>query len=40
MPVKHLNATFTEDEFERLSEEKGDRTWEEAILQEFGIDNE
>jgi len=35
--VKRINETFTDDEHEALSEIKGDRTWHEAIIEEFGI---
>jgi len=38
MPVRRINPAFTSDEFERLQEEKGERTWTEAILEEFGVD--
>lgn len=37
MPIRHLQAQFTDEEFERLSDVKGDRTWEKAILEEFGV---
>jgi hypothetical protein len=32
-----LNETFDDDDFEALTEVKGDRTWKEAILEEFGV---
>jgi hypothetical protein len=35
--VKQLNETFTAEEFQALREVKADRTWREAILQEFGV---
>jgi hypothetical protein len=39
--VKTLYERFTESEHERLKEVKGDdRTWREAILEEFGITEE
>ena len=38
--MKHLNNTFTEDEYEELKDVKGDRTWREAILEEFGVGGE
>lgn len=40
MPIRHLQAQFTETEFERLSDVKGDRTWEQAIKDEFGISDQ
>ena len=35
--MKTINETFTDDEMKRLKEIKGDRTWREAILDEFGV---
>jgi len=35
--VKCINETFTEDEHRALFEKKGDRTWREAILEEFEV---
>lgn len=35
--IKTLNATFTEEQHEQLDEIKGDRTWSEAVLEEFGV---
>jgi len=35
--VKHLNETFTESEYRALRNAKGDRTWREAILEEFDV---
>jgi len=38
---RSINLTgFTEEEFERLQEVKGDRNWEEAVLEEFGVETE
>lgn len=37
--MKNINETFTDDEIEAMREIKGDRTWREAILQEFGVDD-
>jgi hypothetical protein len=37
--VKRINEIFTDEEHSSLSEVKGDRTWREAILQEFDIDD-
>jgi hypothetical protein len=36
--MKNINETFTDDELERLKAVKDDRTWREAILQEFGVE--
>jgi len=36
--MKHINVVFTEDELDVLREVKGDRTWREAIHEEFGVD--
>jgi len=38
--VKTLNISFTEDEYDRLTEKKGDRTWHDAMLDEFEVNNE
>jgi len=38
--MRNLNERFTDTEFERLRDVKGDRTWREAIMAEFGIDYE
>lgn len=35
--MKNINEPFTEEEMAQLQEVKGDRTWREAILEEFGI---
>jgi hypothetical protein len=35
--VRKLNETFTDAELEALKEVKGDRTWRETILEEFGV---
>jgi hypothetical protein len=35
--VKQLNETFGDDVFADLQEVKGDRTWREAIVEEFGV---
>jgi hypothetical protein len=35
--VKTIRETFTDAEHARLAEVKGDRTWREAILEEFGV---
>ena len=35
--MKNINETFTDDEIEAMRDVKGDRTWREAILDEFGV---
>lgn len=35
--MKRLNEAFTEDVFERLQDVKGERTWNRAIQEEFGV---
>lgn len=32
-----INEVFTDAEFEALQGAKGNRTWHDAILQEFGV---
>jgi len=36
--MKNINVTFTDEEIEAMREVKGDRTWREAIREEFGTD--
>jgi len=36
--MKNINETFTDNEIEALRDVKGARTWREAILEEFGIE--
>lgn len=38
--MKRVYETFTDDEHEQLLEIKGNRTWREAILEEFGVDED
>jgi hypothetical protein len=38
--VKRINETFTDEEHSALSEVKGERTWREAIVEEFGVNDE
>lgn len=36
--MKDVRVTFTDDEHEQLSDEKGeDRSWHDAMLEEFGV---
>lgn len=37
--MKNINVTFTDEEIEDMREVKGDRTWREAIREEFGVDD-
>jgi hypothetical protein len=37
--MKNINVVFEDEEVEQLREVKADRTWREAILDEFGIDD-
>jgi len=36
--MRSLSERFTDDEFEQLKDEKGDRSWRDAILEEFGVE--
>lgn len=36
--MKVLHVTVTDSEHTRLEDEKEDRTWREAILEEFGVE--
>jgi hypothetical protein len=38
--MKQINATFEDGEHVSLKAVKGDRTWREAIIEEFGISND
>jgi len=35
--MKTINVTFTEEEYQELTKRKGNRTWRESIMEEFGI---
>lgn len=35
--MRGISERFTDGEFKELKEAKGDRTWREAILEEFGV---
>jgi len=37
MPMRQLNVTFEDGEFEQLKDRKGERNWREAIMQEFDL---
>jgi len=36
--MKNVNVTLTDEEHATLDDVKGDRTWREALLQEFDAD--
>lgn len=36
--MKRVNVTLEDDQHDRLAAVKGDRTWREALLDEFGLD--
>jgi len=38
--MKHLNIPLPDDTHEQLTEVKGNRTWAEALREEFDIDDE
>lgn len=40
MAVKKLNVPFDGATYEKLSDVKGERTWQEAIIEEFGVVDE
>jgi hypothetical protein len=40
MPTKEIRITVSQAKHVELSEVKGDRTWKEAMFEEFGVDNE
>lgn len=35
--MRHLRTTFEDDAFAELEAAKGDRSWREAIKDEFGV---
>lgn len=35
--MKHLHITVTDEDFSNLDDVKGDRTWREALKEEFGV---
>lgn len=37
MATKRINVTFDQVTFDELEDVKGDRTWTEAITEEFGV---
>jgi len=37
--MKSIGEKFTDEQFKKLKEVKGDRNWHKAILEEFGVDD-
>jgi len=37
--MKHLNIPVDDETYEALSDVKGERSWAEALREEFGIDD-
>ena len=37
--MKHLNIPVDDKTYKQLKEVKGSRTWEQAIREEFGLDD-
>lgn len=33
--MRHVQERFTEDEYQKLKQGKGDRTWREALLEDI-----
>lgn len=40
MGVKHINFHVSEEEHQKMLEEKGDRTWREVVLESLGLEDE
>lgn len=38
--MRTINVVVADDDFDELSQVKGDRSWREAIKQEFGVDTD
>jgi len=38
--MKDLRISLTDSEHKRLEDVKGDRTWREAIFEEFGVEQD
>lgn len=38
--MKSITERFTDEEFEQLKEVKGNRTWRQAILEQFEVETE
>jgi hypothetical protein len=36
--MKHLNIPLDDETYQHLKDAKGDRTWQQAICEEFGVD--
>jgi len=37
--MKHLNIPVDDETYHALTEVKGDRSWQEALREEFGVDD-
>jgi len=37
--MKHLNIPVDDDLYDALTEVKGDRSWQEALREEFGVND-
>ena len=37
--MKHLNIPVDDETYQALTEVKGDRSWQEALREEFGVDD-
>jgi len=35
--MKTINEKFTEEEYQNMKDAKGNKTWREAILENFGV---
>lgn len=40
LAMRNISETFTDKEFEKLQEKKGERNWHDAILEEFSVEVE
>jgi len=38
--VRNIHATVDDDVFRRLKDVKEDRSWEKAIIEEFGVEDD
>jgi predicted CopG family antitoxin len=36
--MKHINIPLDDETYQELTEVKGDRSWQQALVDEFGID--
>jgi len=40
MPVKQIRLVVGKEKYDQLKAKKGDRTWVEAVCEEFGVETE